>query len=157
MGAGVGKIGTPAVMYRCSPEVGKYPDIVYRLASPLVVGAVTGEPLGRGDMQPLPFPVHPYAGLVEVGNGGVDNLPLDLIFYRLQYLACGHVCVDQGSLAELVAEQIVKQLACALVGKQLVLAQVDGDSSQARTVLHRLGDIFGESCLVLASASGPAS
>ncbi len=55
-------------------------------APPLVVGAVSGEPLVRSDMQPLPLFVYPHAGLFEVGNGGVDNLLLDLFFYRKEGL-----------------------------------------------------------------------
>ena len=64
-------------MDRGTLEQGEYPDIFCCFSSPFLVGAVTGERIGRRDVEPHRFALHPDAGLVETGNRAVGKSLLD--------------------------------------------------------------------------------
>jgi len=47
-----------------------------------------------------------------------------------------------------MAKQVTEQLAGALIGQKLILAQIDSDSFQMGSILHRLLNPFREESLV---------
>ena len=91
-------------------------------------------------------PAHPLE------EGGLCDLLLDSSHGIFQPLLALGKEVGQGPFAHGAGEQIVQQLAGALIGQELRVVQIDGRGPGAWTVLHRGVDPGGEGPLVPVAA-----
>ncbi len=92
------------------------------------MSGITGQAFCAGHMEPFPFPVDAHTSFIKMSNGRGNHLLLDLFLHRLQNVVAGLICINQGSLTQVMAKKIGEKLAGAFIGQELILAQIDGGS-----------------------------
>lgn len=150
--AGVCKVGLPEVVFGDSLITRQDPHLVHSGRATLGLDAVVGPVLVTYRMKPLQFPIYPGAGLVAVNDRSVSESLFDLLFGAAQSFVIGLVGGQQGALADRLPEKVCKQFPDPVVGKKLVLIEIDGSGLDFWPVLHRLVYFVGEGGLVAGTA-----
>jgi len=142
--ASILSIGTPAVMNRPTSEPCQDPDTLQSRFSPLGMALVVGEVGSAGDMQPVEDAPDALACLVEMGQVGALEGGDDRLLHGSQG-RCGLLCGrEESAFRERSRKQVFHEGHDPLIGKELELLQVGGEGFDARTILHRMGRLFGE-------------
>ena len=115
---------------------------------------IAGEPVGAKDVEPVAFAVEGAAGLVGMEDGALHQGFADGDHGEGGFFTSFFDEVGEGSLAERTIEKLGEGFAEALVGDELIAAEVEGSGLDVGAVLRGGVDSFGKGGEVFFATAG---
>ncbi|EXX89531.1 hypothetical protein BG53_13105 [Paenibacillus darwinianus] len=136
------EIRGPRVVNGVALKIRQYACCIHRLLTSFGVVKIIGILVRTGDVTPLGFALYANAGFIEVSNRTLYKALYNFPLNRFELLVERKVGIHESSFAELMMKEMLHHFAHSLIGKELVLTQIDGGRPEFRTVLNRGSDIF---------------
>ncbi len=118
-----------------APAVGQDGEGVRRRSAPLGMHAVEGQPRGAGDVQPMELACDTHPALVHMQHRRLAQLPHQRRLKGGQMPGHPQIVGHDRARAQGLAEQVLAKLAQPIMGQQLLLAQIDRQGFEVRSIL----------------------